>query len=54
MPGRAETLPARPLHAPFLLRGLRPRIERERGAGVATKILVENSARAFAADWRAD
>ena len=41
---------------PFLLRDLRPRIERERerGAALATKILVENPARAFAADWRAD
>ena len=38
---------------PFLLRGLRPRIERECGAALATKILVDNPARAFAADWRA-
>jgi 5-phospho-D-xylono-1,4-lactonase len=38
---------------PFLLKGLRPRIERERSDALATKILVENPARAFAADWRA-
>jgi 5-phospho-D-xylono-1,4-lactonase len=37
---------------PFLLRGLRPRIERELGAALATAILVENPKRAFAADWR--
>ena len=39
---------------PFLLNGLRPRIERELGDALATKILVENPARAFAVDWRAD
>jgi 5-phospho-D-xylono-1,4-lactonase len=37
---------------PFLLRGLRPRIERELGEALATAILVENPARAFAVDWR--
>jgi 5-phospho-D-xylono-1,4-lactonase len=37
---------------PFLLNGLRPRIEREGGEALATKILVENPARAFAVDWR--
>jgi predicted metal-dependent phosphotriesterase family hydrolase len=37
---------------PFLLNGLRPRIERELGGALVTKILVENPARAFAADWR--
>jgi 5-phospho-D-xylono-1,4-lactonase len=36
---------------PFLLTGLRPRIEGELGAELATRILVENPARAFAADW---
>jgi predicted metal-dependent phosphotriesterase family hydrolase len=39
---------------PFLLRGLRPRIAREHSEALAAKILVENPARAFAADWRAD
>jgi 5-phospho-D-xylono-1,4-lactonase len=39
---------------PFLLKGLRPRIEREHSEALATKILVENPARAFAVDWRAD
>jgi 5-phospho-D-xylono-1,4-lactonase len=39
---------------PFLLAGLRPRIEREHSEALATKILVENPARAFAADWRSD
>jgi 5-phospho-D-xylono-1,4-lactonase len=39
---------------PFLLRGLRPRIVREHSEALATKMLVENPARAFAADWRAD
>jgi 5-phospho-D-xylono-1,4-lactonase len=39
---------------PFLLAGLRPRIEREHSEALATKMLVENPARAFAADWRAD
>ncbi|BCJ44799.1 phosphotriesterase [Actinoplanes ianthinogenes] len=37
---------------PFLLSGLRPRIEREIGGEVATAVLVTNPARAFAADWR--
>jgi 5-phospho-D-xylono-1,4-lactonase len=37
---------------PFLLEGLRPRIEREHSEALAKKILVENPARAFAADWR--
>jgi predicted metal-dependent phosphotriesterase family hydrolase len=35
----------------FLLSGLRPRIERELGAPLATAILVENPQRAFAAEW---
>jgi 5-phospho-D-xylono-1,4-lactonase len=39
---------------PFLLRGLRPRIAREHSEALATKIFVDNPARAFAADWRAD
>jgi predicted metal-dependent phosphotriesterase family hydrolase len=39
---------------PFLLSELRLRIEREHSEALATKILVENPARAFAADWRAD
>jgi 5-phospho-D-xylono-1,4-lactonase len=38
---------------PFLLNGLRPRIARELGDALATKILVENPAHAFAVDWRA-
>jgi 5-phospho-D-xylono-1,4-lactonase len=37
---------------PFLLHALRPRIERELGEALATAILVENPARAFAVDWR--
>jgi predicted metal-dependent phosphotriesterase family hydrolase len=37
---------------PFLLEGLRPRIEREHSEALAKKILVQNPARAFAADWR--
>ncbi|GLY74544.1 phosphotriesterase family protein [Actinoallomurus iriomotensis] len=37
---------------PFLLGGLRPRIERELGAALATAIFVENPSRAFAARWR--
>ncbi|WP_182899287.1 phosphotriesterase [Microbispora sp. H10830] len=37
---------------PFLLGGLRPRIERELGPRVASAIFVENPARAFAAGWR--
>jgi 5-phospho-D-xylono-1,4-lactonase len=36
---------------PYLLRVLRPRIERELGADVAGQIFVHNPARAFAADW---
>jgi 5-phospho-D-xylono-1,4-lactonase len=36
---------------PFLLRGLRPRIERELGDALAAKILVNNPARAFAVEW---
>jgi len=36
---------------PFLLHGLRPRIERELGVDIATAILVDNPARAFAATW---
>jgi predicted metal-dependent phosphotriesterase family hydrolase len=39
---------------PFLLAGLRPRIEREHSEALATKMLVENPACAFAADWRSD
>ncbi|WIM97546.1 hypothetical protein ACTOB_001075 [Actinoplanes oblitus] len=37
---------------PFLLSGLRPRLEREIGGDVATAVLITNPARAFAADWR--
>jgi phosphotriesterase-related protein len=37
---------------PFLLTGLRPRIERELGSDVAAAIFVDNPARAFAANWR--
>jgi phosphotriesterase-related protein len=37
---------------PFLLTGLRPRIERELGTDVAAAIFVDNPARAFAANWR--
>jgi phosphotriesterase-related protein len=38
---------------PFLLRGLRPRIERELGADVATAVFVDNPARALATRWPA-
>ncbi|RKN41650.1 phosphotriesterase family protein [Streptomyces hoynatensis] len=38
---------------PFLLSGLRPRIERELGTRVATAIFVDNPARAYAASWKA-
>ncbi|MBE1461058.1 phosphotriesterase family protein [Kibdelosporangium phytohabitans] len=37
---------------PFLLRSLRPRIERELGPDIASMILIENPSRAFAANWR--
>ncbi|MFI0444512.1 phosphotriesterase [Actinomadura sp. 6N118] len=37
---------------PFLLSGLRPRIERELGPDIACAIFTENPARAFAAQWR--
>ncbi|TYC09110.1 phosphotriesterase [Actinomadura syzygii] len=37
---------------PFLLTGLRPRIERELGPDLAAAILVANPARAFASRWR--
>ncbi|NUW36745.1 phosphotriesterase [Nonomuraea sp. SMC257] len=37
---------------PFLLGGLRPRIERELGPDVASAIFTGNPARAFAARWR--
>lgn len=37
---------------PFLLRVLRPRIERELGVDAAEAIYVDNPARAFAARWR--
>lgn len=37
---------------PFLLSGLRPRIERELGSDIASAIFTENPARAFAAQWR--
>lgn len=36
---------------PYLLRVLRPRLERELGAAAADTVLVANPARAFAADW---
>ncbi len=36
---------------PFLLSGLRPRIERELGEALAAAILVQNPQRAFAAEW---
>jgi phosphotriesterase-related protein len=36
---------------PYLLRRLRPAIERELGAATATKLFVTNPARAFQADW---
>ncbi|KAA0023009.1 phosphotriesterase family protein [Antrihabitans cavernicola] len=37
---------------PFLLGGLRPRIEHELGTDVATAIFTANPARAFAVHWR--
>jgi predicted metal-dependent phosphotriesterase family hydrolase len=37
---------------PFLLGGLRPRIERELGPRLAAEIFTENPSRAFAAQWR--
>ncbi len=37
---------------PFLLSGLRPRIEHELGADVADAIFLRNPARAFAVGWR--
>jgi phosphotriesterase-related protein len=37
---------------PFLLSGLRPRIERELGTQAATMIFIGNPAQAFAAPWR--
>jgi phosphotriesterase-related protein len=37
---------------PFLLAGLRPRIERDLGAALADAIFIRNPARAFAARWR--
>jgi 5-phospho-D-xylono-1,4-lactonase len=37
---------------PFLLSGLRPRVERELGADVAAAIFTANPARAFAVRWR--
>jgi len=37
---------------PFLLRRLRPRLERELGHEAAAKIFVDNPARAFAVEWR--
>jgi len=37
---------------PFLLSGLRPRIERELGPELASAVFTENPARAFAARWR--
>ncbi|MEV5323021.1 hypothetical protein AB0K67_02645 [Nonomuraea sp. NPDC052634] len=37
---------------PFLLSGLRPRIGRELGSGLASAIFTENPARAFATRWR--
>lgn len=37
---------------PYLLRTLRPSLEREVGEAAVTKIFVENPARAFAVDWR--
>ncbi|TDC67628.1 phosphotriesterase family protein [Streptomyces hainanensis] len=36
---------------PFLLTGLRPRVERELGERVAHAVFVDNPARAFAAGW---
>jgi hypothetical protein len=37
---------------PFLLTGLRGRIERERGGALGTRMLVDNPAWAFAVQWR--
>lgn len=37
---------------PFLLSGLRPRIENELGPDIASAIFTENPARAFAVQWR--
>ncbi|WAL63181.1 phosphotriesterase [Amycolatopsis cynarae] len=37
---------------PFLLGGLRPRIERELGPDIASAIFTDNPARAFAAHWQ--
>ena len=37
---------------PFLLRRLRPRLERELGHEATMKIFVDNPARAFAVEWR--
>ncbi|MEV6311696.1 phosphotriesterase [Streptomyces sp. NPDC051840] len=37
---------------PFLLGGIRPRIEQELGPDLATAVFVDNPARAFAVDWR--
>jgi phosphotriesterase-related protein len=37
---------------PFLLRGLRPRIERELSPDIAAMIFIDNPSGAFAADWR--
>jgi phosphotriesterase-related protein len=39
-------------HVPFLLSGLRPRIENELGPDIASAIFTQNPARAFAAQWR--
>ncbi|GLW07769.1 phosphotriesterase [Microtetraspora sp. NBRC 13810] len=39
---------------PYLLGGLRTRLERELGETVVGKLLAGNPARAFAADWRPD
>jgi phosphotriesterase-related protein len=37
---------------PFLLRTLRPRIERELGSDIATAVFTTNPSRAFTAQWR--
>ena len=37
---------------PYLLRRLRPELARRLGDGFVTTLLVADSARAFAADWR--
>jgi phosphotriesterase-related protein len=37
---------------PFLLSGLRPRIERELGPELASAVFTENPARALAVQWR--